>query len=372
LNQHVGAQIREGVVVEVIQRRSGAILARVEVDGRREQAICYPALTGPVDVGDRVCLNTTSVALGLGTGGFHLVTAVWGRRADLEGPGHIMKARYTPSQVRVLAAEEEESAYHGALQGIPDLGRMPVAVGGLHSQLPLVAAAVKAIVPGARVAYVMTDGAALPALVSELLDRLRRSGIVDTVITAGQAFGGDLEAVNVHSALACAKEVAQADVTVVAMGPGVVGTATPLGTTALEQAPILDAAADLGATAIPVVRVSFADPRPRHQGISHHVMTCLSRFVHHRLTVPLAVLSNPLWDAMLKRQAMRLEACGHKVRWRDGARAYALAEKILEKHGIRVTSMGRSALDDPAFFWSAAAAGEEAAALLRDKTPLVP
>lgn len=361
MTEGAGARSAEGIVVEITGRRDGAILAWVDVDGRRERAICYPSLTGAVAPGDRVALNTTAVSLGLGTGGYHFVTAVWGKGAGAHGPGHIMKARYTPSQVRVLAVEEEESPHHQALSGIPDLAGLPVAVGGLHSQLPVVAAAVKARAPWARIAYVMTDGAALPAWFSEVLGRLRQSGLVDAVITAGHAFGGDLEAVTVHSALAAAKEVVRADAVIVAMGPGVVGTGTPLGTTALEQAPILDAAADLGGRAIPIVRVSFADPRPRHRGISHHVMTCLTRFVHHKLVVPLATAAEPRWQAILRGQAARLEALGHVVRWRDGAGAYARAERLLVREQIRVTSMGRSAREDPSFFEACAAAGEEVA-----------
>jgi len=201
----------------------------------------------------------------------------------------------------------------------------------------------------------------LPAGLSEVLGKLRRSGIVDVVITAGHAFGGDLEAVNVPSALAAAKLAARADAVVVAMGPGIVGTGTPLGTTALEQAPILDAAGDLGGRPIPVVRMSFADPRARHRGISHHVMTCLTRFVHYRLAVPLPAVSDPAWRSLLAEQAARLEACGHTVRWRDGEAAYQRAARVLAQEGIRVTSMGRDASRDPAFFWAAAAAGEEAA-----------
>jgi len=364
-----GAEVREGIVVEIIQRREGATLAWVEVQGRRERAVCYPALTGAIEPGDRVALNTTAVTLGLGTGGHHFVTAVWGRTADLEGPGHIMKVRYTPSQVRVLAVEEEESPYHHALSVIPDLAGLPVAACGLHSQLPVVAAAIKAACPRARVAYVMTDGAALPAAVSDVLARLRKSGLVDTVITAGHAFGGDLEAVTVHSALAAAKVAARADAVIVAMGPGVVGTGTPLGSTALEQALVLDAACDLGGRGVPVIRVSFADARERHRGISHHALTCLTRFVHHRLTVPLPALSRHEWRARLEEQTAGLRACGHRIRWRDGAEALARAERLLAREGIRVTSMGRSAREDPAFFEAAAAAGEEAAGLLERPGP---
>ena len=70
----------------------------------------------------------------------------------------------------------------------------------------------------------MTDGAALPLALSDMVDALVRAGLVDVTLTAGHAFGGDLEAVTVPSALALARHAAMADVVIVAMGPGVVGT----------------------------------------------------------------------------------------------------------------------------------------------------
>ena len=53
-------------------------------------------------------------------------------------------------------------------------------------------------------------------------------------------------------------------------GPGIVGTATRLGFSGIEVGPVLDAAAGLGGAPIACLRVSFADPRARHRGVSHH------------------------------------------------------------------------------------------------------
>ena len=121
----------------------------------------------------------------------------------------------------------------------------------------------------------MTDGAALPLVLSDLAHDLRRTGILDATITAGHAFGGDLEAVAVPSALALAAHVVGADLAVVGMGPGVVGTASALGTTAVEVAGVIDAAARMGARVALCCRASGADPRERHRGVSHHVRTIL-------------------------------------------------------------------------------------------------
>jgi len=93
-------------------------------------------------------------------------------------------------------------------------------------------------------------------------------------------------------------------------------------------------------------------------------MTALTRFVHYPLTVPLPLFNRAPWRERLKEQAKALEAKGHTIVWRDGVRAHAHAKALLSQHGIKVTTMGRSDKDDPAFFQAAAVAGEEAARLL--------
>src|SRR2546427_685981 len=93
-----------------------------------------------------------------------------------------------------------------------------------------------------RVVYVMTDGAALPGAFSRLVPRLRDVGLVDAFVTCGQAFGGELEAVTVWTGLLAAKEIAAADVIVVADGPGNLGTETRFGVSALGSGAALNAA----------------------------------------------------------------------------------------------------------------------------------
>src|SRR5206468_3996546 len=84
-----------------------------------------------------------------------------------------------------------------------------------------------------------------------------------------------------------ARQVARADAVVVAMGPGVVGTGTRLGYSAIEVGPVLDAAAALGGVPIACLRASSADPRPRHRGLSHHSATALRLACRSRVTIPL-------------------------------------------------------------------------------------
>ena len=128
----------------------GAVELEVATDNGPLRALAYPALTGRPQPGDRVLLNATAVELGLGTGGYALVIAVPGRLpGDPPGPGHVMKARYTPMQACVLTADEQGSPHHDVLRDADDLGGMPVVVADLHSALPAVLAGLRAGSPAA-------------------------------------------------------------------------------------------------------------------------------------------------------------------------------------------------------------------------------
>jgi hypothetical protein len=348
---------RTGVVVRLLEGRRG--LQRVEVDFGEgpERAYVLTQLTGTVDVGDRVVVNTTAVELGLGTGGWHVVH--WNLARDEwrePGPGHILKARYTSLQADVGSTEEHE----GLLAEAADLGGMPVVAAGLHSQLPAVAAAFKDAAPEARLVYVMTDGAGLPLALSDLVAALRERRLVDATVTSGQAFGGDYEAVSVHSALAIARHVAGADAVVVAMGPGVAGTGTRLGFSAIEVAPVLDAAAALGGRPIGCLRASFADPRPRHQGLSHHSATALGLACRSRVTIPLPLVGGPEEETLRSEVAAAGLDTRHDV---VGVKPPDILG-LFADHGLTVTSMGRPAAADPVFFACAAAAGVVASELM--------
>ena len=353
--------LRAAEVVAVEPEVGGVTRVQVRIPPDREPApaVAYRAITPRIEPGDRVIVNTTAVDLGLGTGGVHFVLASLEGQPEGGGPGHIMKLRYTPLQLKVLAVEEEASPHHERLSHIPDLGNRPVAVGSLHSMVPVVAAGIKGRRPSARVAYVMTDGAALPSAFSGLVAQMKAAGLVDGVITAGHAFGGDLEAVTVPSAIAAAHSALGADAIIVAMGPGVVGTGTPLGSTALEVGPILDAAGALKGAPIAVPRLSCKDPRARHRGISHHTMTALLHFTHVPAYVPLP--GDAAWEPLLQEKARQLAGAGMRVVWKSGEAAYRIAREVLESSGIRVTTMGRDDREDPLFFHGAAVAGELAA-----------
>ena len=96
-------------------------------------------------------------------------------------------------------------------------------------------------------------------------------------MTVGQAYGGEYEAVTLHSGLLAARHVLGADVAVVIQGPGNVGTGTTWGYTGVAAGEALNAASTLRGRGVGALRVSDADPRERHRGISHHSRTAYGR-----------------------------------------------------------------------------------------------
>jgi hypothetical protein len=354
---------RSGTVRAVRRAWRGALELDVEVAGDTLRALAYPALVGEPGPGDRVLLNVGALAMGLGTGGYALVVAVPDRlppdpRVPGRSAGHAVKARYMPLQPIVLAVDEEGSPHRAAMLGAAGLDGLPVVTADLHSAVPAILAGVHADRPDARVAYLMTDGGALPAWFSRTLDALadRLAGVV----TVGQAFGGDLEAVNLHSGLLAARHVLRADVAIVAQGPGNLGTGTPWGFSGVATGEAVNAAAVLDGRPVGALRVSGADPRPRHRGVSHHSLTAYGRVA---LAPADLVLPDDLPPELAALVAEGLAALPDRHRVvrvpTDGLDA------ALRALPVRLSTMGRDLDGDPAYFRTAAAAGRHAAALLR-------
>ncbi len=166
---------RAGRVTALGRAWRGALELTADVDGTAVKALAYPILTGEPVIGDKVLLNTTALTMGLGTGGYAMVVALPDRLPNDEqpGPGHLVKARYTPLQAVVLGAEEQDSPHYERLREADSLDGMPVVTADLHSALPAVCAAILADRPGTRIAYVMSDGGALPLWFSRTVAGLR-------------------------------------------------------------------------------------------------------------------------------------------------------------------------------------------------------
>jgi hypothetical protein len=331
------------------------------------RALAYPALTGRPEPGDRVLLNTTALDLGLGTGGYALVVAVPDRLPpDRPGPGHLVKARYTPLQAVVLGADEQGSPHHDALRDADDIAGMPVVVADLHSALPAVLAGFFADTERSRgerppvAVYVMTDGGALPAWFSRSCAALREAGWLAGTVTVGQAFGGDLEAVTLHTGLLAARHVLGADVAVVAQGPGNLGTGTRWGFSGVAAGEAVNAVAALAGRPVAALRVSHADPRERHRGVSHHSLTSYGRVALAPADVVVPALPGE-FGARVAAEAEPLATRHSLVRVRvDGL------DEALQRSPAPLSTMGRGLAEDRAYFLAAAAAGRHAAALLRE------
>jgi hypothetical protein len=301
-----------------------------------------------------------AVEMGLGTGGLDfIVTRLDPPFHESVPPGHIVKLRYTPLQMAVLSVEAPESPHHDAIRLFSGLDDLPVVCMELHSQLPAICAAahwsarVQGITRQPRIVYVMTDGAALPMALSHLVPQLKELGWLDSTITSGQAFGGDLEAVNLYSALAAAKVAANADIVIAGPGPGTVGTGTPLGFSGVDQGLAINAAASLGGVPIVAPRISFTDSRSRHNGLSHHTVTVLQKVARASSLVAMPRLPED--------QRLSVEECLEIAGTNERHEAvYIDAEKGLQAlidSGIAVRTMGRTLDQERPFFLAAAATG---------------
>ncbi|NEE03178.1 DUF3866 family protein [Phytoactinopolyspora halotolerans] len=353
---------------------------------REVRALAYTRLVGEPRPGDRVLLNTTALDMGLGTGGYAHVIAVPDRLPTdpPAGPGHLVKARYTPLQATVLGADEQDSPFHEVLRDADDLAGMPVVIADLHSALPAIVAGIRAgagtgdatadatadatgdatanvtgdATATPRVAYVMTDGGALPLWLSRTVSGLSEAGWLTGTITVGQAFGGDHEAVTLHTGLLAARNVLGADIAVVAQGPGNLGTGTRWGFSGVACGEAVNASVMLGGRPVASLRISEADARPRHHGVSHHSLTAYGRVALTSADVVVPRLDGEFGEKVTG-QAERLRGRHNLVTvpvdGLDGA---------LRDVPVRLSTMGRGLDEDHAYFLAAAAAGRHAEALL--------
>jgi Protein of unknown function (DUF3866) len=316
--------LRRGTVTAVTARHEE--LLRLEVDAI--PCIAFPRLTGAVEVGDDVVVNDQARTLELGSGGFDIlvVNLTRGLGLDPEPGAHVMALPYTPAQFATIFSEE-------ASGGTPtDLNGTPVVCCGLHSQVVPVCAALR----GLRVVYVQLAGGALPVALSDALRVLRGEGLLTATIAASPCVDADVTCVSITSALTTASGLG-AEVIVCGIGPGMVGTGTFLGHGGLAVTEAANAAAALGGRVVIAPRVSFADLRERHQGLSHHTRAALGLCL-----APVAV-AWPSGLAVPDEVAVEVVDVGE---WLDACA------------GLPLDHMGRGVDADPWFFAAAFAAGQ--------------
>jgi Protein of unknown function (DUF3866) len=343
-------KLRRGVVV-------GEDPLTVEVDGERRAAWADIALLGEMREGDEVVVNVAALDLDLGSGGFDIVHVNLTR--GLEGGGgedeHVMKLNYTSLQHPVAPVELPVFPVGGGnAKGTPErMARStPVLVLPLHGHLaPAVWAAAQAD-PGLKVGYVQTGGGALPGSISRDVAELRGRGLICGHVTVAPAYGGEQEALSVAGALDAVAQNLGWDAVLVGPGPGIIGSDTRLGHGGMAALESAHAALALGLPTLLSPRLSAADPRDRHRGVSHHTLTVMQMLLG-AVEIPIPS-GNPVVTAQLAEAA----AWRHKLQEAPADLAGYAAS------GLPARTMGRTLDDDPLFFAAPLAAG---AALRREE-----
>ncbi len=310
----------------------------VEIDGERRAAWADEALLGEMRRGDEVVVNVAALDLGLDSGGFDVVHVNLTRGLDASGEGseHVIKLNYTSLQHPVDPVELP-----------PKTGgrSIPVLVLPLHGHLaPAAWAAVQAS-PGLRAGYVQTAGGALPGSLSRDVARLRERDLLCGHVTAGPAYGGEHEALSVAGALDAAANGLGWDAAIVGPGPGIIGSETRFGHGGMAALDSAHAALALGFPTLLSPRLSEADPRERHRGVSHHTLTVLELL--------LGGVEVPVPEGHPETTAQLTDAAGDRHKLHEAQpdlAGYAAS-------GLPSRVMGRGLEEDRLFFAAALAAG---------------
>lgn len=323
-------QLRRGLVVDEEP-------LTVEIDGERRPAWADETLFGEMREGDEVVVNVAALDLGLGSGGFDIVhvNLTRGLGADPPGNAHVMKLNYTSLQHPVDPVELPERK----------VGEMAVLVLPLHGHLAPAAWAAAQAAPGLRVGYVQTAGGALPGSLSRDVVALRERDLLLGHVTAAPSYGGEHEALSAIGALDAAANRLGWDVALVGPGPGIIGSDTQLGHGGMAALDNAHAALALALPTLLSPRLSAADPRERHRGVSHHTLTVLE------LLLSGVGVAAPSGDATIS--ARLAEAAGDRHELREAVPdldGYAAS-------GLPTRTMGRGIDEDPLFFAAPLAAG---------------
>lgn len=359
-------KLRRGTVVQ-----EDPLLVEVEgvPDSDPRPAWADPVLVGECRTGDEVVVNTEALDLGLGSGGFDIVSVNLTR--GLTGPGseteHVMKLNYSPLQHPVATVERPADADgFAADSAAPGPGlrpALPVLAIGLHGHLAPAAWAAGQKEGGAveapRVGYIQTGGGALSGSFSRDVRKLLDRGFLAGHITAGPAYGGSMEAITLVGALDAVAGLGW-DAVIAGPGPGILGSETAYGHGGMAALDVLHAAQSLGMPALLCPRLSAGDPRPRHTGLSHHSRAVLALCLGPvEVTLPDGAAgmlgdSSPVegLDALIRRLGRHSRTTSTPV----DLGAYGGS-------GLPRRSMGRDLEEDPVFFAAPLAAGRRLAAL---------
>lgn len=347
-------KLRRGTVVE-------ADPLVVEVDGERRRAWADEGLVGPAEVEDEVVVNTAALDLGLGSGGFDIVHVNLTRGlTGGEAPSgvHVMKLNYSSLQHAVDPVEAPADAEARPLR------RIPVLVLPLHGHLAPAAwaAAAGAKNDAPRIGYVQSAGGGLPGSLSRDVRALRDRDLLAGHITVAPCFGGEHEAISSTGALHAAAEELGWDGIIIGPGPGILGSSTRYGHGGMSALDNSHNSLALGLPTLLSPRMSAGDPRPRHQGLSHHTRSTLELLLGP-VELPVPAGLDELWPSAASADpaATLTGALGDRHRRVEvGVDLPAYAGS-----GLPTRAMGRELAEDELFFAAPLAAGAALGAAAR-------
>ncbi|HEX3693350.1 MAG TPA: DUF3866 family protein [Solirubrobacteraceae bacterium] len=360
-------KLRAGTVVQAQREHPGEQRLLVELeDGERRPAIADTRLHGDCALGDKVVVNVQALDIGLGSGGFdvlhvNLTRGLLGESSQgspapdqAANVSQAMKLNYTSLQHLV-----------DPVDGVAALElpvSLPVGVLALHGQLAAVAWAYAQERPRGRLGYVQTAGGALPGGHSRAVAALRERELLSGHLSAGVSYGGEGEAITIAGAIHHGARSLGWDAIVCGPGPGIVGSGSPLGNGGLQALESAHTALALGAPTLLVARMSSADPRARHRGVSHHTLTVLELLLAPvAVALPLGVEPPVGGDSCA--QPGGTSRPGQRDASRHDWRSAPVDLAGYAASGLPSTTMGRGIAEDPLFFAAALAGGSALASL---------
>jgi hypothetical protein len=347
-------EFTKATVSKIVSRKKETTEVILDIDHEQKRAINYNSITGVIEVGDPVLVNTTACTLNLGTGGYHFIMANWNTSGlKLKGEGHGIKLKYTPIQSKFLLSEEYHANKNFFNHNLHLHGKL-VMVGELHSMLSPLCAYLKYFSNECiRIGYIMTDHGALPLAFSRNVAVLKEKNILDVTATTGNAFGGDFECVNIYSSLQAVFSIGQCDIVIITMGPGSLGTGTKYGFSGLELGLYVNLVISMGGKAFYIPRIGFNDQRIRHRGISHHSLTVLKDIIQPPMTLVLPFMKKNYQNIVytqLKRHGLLSK---FNTAFSDGSSILS----AIEHYGLCPKTMGRGIDQEPLFFYTLGALG---------------
>lgn len=358
--------LETGRVIEIVYQDNKIQILNIENENNLlvEKAINYVQETGTCIIEDRVVINTVGNRLELGTGGYNLIYLNLSNKQDDKkvidrDNGHIIKMKYTPGQIRVKAVEEYiESSIFNLQNKLPHI---PVIYAILHSMISPLVTTIKYIKQNAIITCVYTYGGAMNANNSFILNKLRKSGLIDNIITTGECYGGDYESINVTTGILFGLSKLKSDIIIVCCGPGVAGSSTFYGFSTFDFIGPIYIAKLLGLCPVLIPRISMADKRERHIGISMQSISILQT-LDFPIHLPLYKDKEDIgeFDFIYNQLSMYGIINKHNVQFINEP----VTKMVIENLDTDIRVMGRSYAEDPWFFKNCISAGVYSVGLL--------